>query len=109
MYTIRSYLYPYYDIENTELYNWNVHQAGNQAGNNNSIKSSKTPTFGMYVSYKEFILMTKIAAIMYGMYKINGQNISSNPQVSALLDLLLMGWRGCASAMGVIKTPILLF
>ena len=22
------------------------------------------------------------------------------------LDLLLMGWRGCASAMGVIKTPI---
>ena len=25
------------------------------------------------------------------------------------LDLLLMGWRGCASAMVVIKTPILLF
>ena len=25
------------------------------------------------------------------------------------LDLLLMGWRGCASAMGAIKTPILLF
>ena len=25
------------------------------------------------------------------------------------LDLLLMEWKACASAMGVIKTPILLF
>ena len=57
---------------------------------------------------------------MRGMYITNGMhgpeqrssegNTSSNPQLLALIPrLLLMGWRGCASAMGVIKTPILLF
>ena len=25
MYSVTWYPYPYYDIENTELYNWNVH------------------------------------------------------------------------------------
>ena len=50
-----------------------------------------TSTFGMYVSWKEFVLITKIAAIMYGMYVINGihrpeprssgGNTSSNPQI----------------------------
>ena len=33
-----------------------------------------TPIFGMYVSSKEFILITKVAAIMYGMYIINGEH-----------------------------------
>ena len=54
-----------------------------------------TPTFAMYVSWKEFILITKNAAIMYGMHVINGVhgpeprssggNTSSNPQVSVLI------------------------
>ena len=35
------YLYPYYDIENTGLYNWKY--TWNQTGNNNTIKSSNTP------------------------------------------------------------------
>ena len=52
------------------------------------------PTFGMYVTKKELILITKIAAMMYGMYTINGVrgpeprssggNTSSIPQVSAV-------------------------
>ena len=54
-----------------------------------------TPTFGMYVSSKEFILISKNAALMCGMYIINGvhgpeprssgRNTSSNSQVSALI------------------------
>ena len=53
------------------------------------------PTFGMYVSKKEYILISKNAAIMYGMYIINdvhgpeprssGGNTSSNPQASVLI------------------------
>ena len=53
------------------------------------------PTFGMYVTWKELILISKNAAIMCGMYVINGVhgpeprssggNTSSNPQVSALI------------------------
>ena len=36
----------------------------------------------------------------------SGGDTSSNPQVSALIPRpALMRWRGCASAMGVIKTP----
>ena len=52
-------------------------------------------TFGMYVSEKEFILISENAAIMCGMYIINGVdgseprpsggNTSSNPQVAALI------------------------
>ena len=54
-----------------------------------------TPTFRMYVSYKEYILISKDVAIIGGMYIINevhgpetrssGENTSSNPQVSALI------------------------
>ena len=53
------------------------------------------PTFGLYVSWKEYILINNNAAIMCGMYIINevhgpeprlpGGNTSSNPQVSALI------------------------
>ena len=53
------------------------------------------PTFGMYVSPKEFILGSKNVAIMCGMNIINGVHgpeprssggdTSSNPQVSALI------------------------
>ena len=25
IYNVTKYLYPYYEIENTEVYNWNVH------------------------------------------------------------------------------------
>ena len=32
------------------------------------------PTFGMYVSWKEFILISKNAIIMCGMYMINGMH-----------------------------------
>ena len=52
-------------------------------------------TFGMYVSKKNFILITKIVTIMYGMYIINGVhgpeprslgvNTSSISEVSALI------------------------
>ena len=54
-----------------------------------------TPTFGMYVSWEKFISVTKIAAIMYDMYIINGVhgpeprssggNTSFNPHVSPLI------------------------
>ena len=57
--------------------------------------SMATPTFGMYVSSKDLILITKNVAIMCGMYIINGlhgpkprssgENTSSNSQVSALI------------------------
>ena len=57
--------------------------------------SMAIPTIGMYVSWKEYILVSKNAAIMCGMYIINGVhgpeprssggNISSNPQVSVLI------------------------
>ena len=53
------------------------------------------PNFGMYISWREYILISKNAAIMCGMYIINGVhgpeprssggNTSSNPQVSALI------------------------
>ena len=53
------------------------------------------PTFGMYVSYKKYILISKNAAIMCGMYIINGVHgpeprssggyTPSNPQVLALI------------------------
>ena len=51
-----------------------------------------TPTFGMYASQKEFILITKIAAIMYGMYILNlvygpEPRSSSNPQVAMCTQL----------------------
>ena len=58
------------------------------------------------------------AAMIYGVFIIDvvfrpeprSGSKSSNPLVRCLfLDLLLMGLRGCASAMGEIKTPILLF
>ena len=70
---------------------------------NNSIKSSNTSAWphqllvcmSLRKSLTEFILFTKIAAMMYGMYIINsvhwpeprssGINTSSNPQVSALV------------------------
>ena len=53
---------------------------------------------------------------MYGMYMINeytGQNQGRQEETlnpthtfrRLFLDLLLMGWRGCVSAMGVVKTP----
>ena len=71
---------------------------------------------------RKSILITQIAAIMYGMYIINGvvymgQNQARQEETHhaphrfrrLFLGLLLMGWRGCVSAMGVIKTPILLF
>ena len=62
-----------------------------------------TPTFGMYVSWKEFIVITKFAVIMYGMYIINGVhrpkprssggNTSSNPQVSNGMErMIIMIW-----------------
>ena len=34
-----------------------------------------TSTFGMYVSYKEFILISKNTALMCGMYIINGVHV----------------------------------
>ena len=93
MYYVTWYLHPYYDIENTGLYNSKY--TWNQTGNNTSIKSSNTPTFGMYVSYKEFILIIRNAAMMCVMYIIkgvhrpeprsSGGNTSSNPHVSALI------------------------
>ena len=53
------------------------------------------PTFGMYVSWKEYISISKNAAIMCGMYiiygvhgptpRLSGGNTSSNPQISALI------------------------
>ena len=57
---------------------------------------------------------------MYGMYIMNGvygQNQGRQEETHhpthmfrrLFLDLLLMGWKGCASAMEVIKTPIILF
>ena len=82
--------------------------------------SMATPTFGMYVSYKEFILITKIAAMMFGMYikmEYTGQNHGLQEETHhptnrfwrLFFDLILVGWRGCASAIGVIKIPIRLF
>ena len=54
-----------------------------------------TPTFDMYVSQKEFILISKNAATTWGMYIINGVhgpeprssggNTKSNPQVLVLI------------------------
>ena len=91
-----------------------------------SIKSSNTPAW----PHQRLVCMSlrksfncKNAAVMCGMYiikEVHGPeprssegNTSSNPQVSALIPrslfLLSMGWRGCASAIGVIETPILLF
>ena len=66
--------------------------------------------------------MSKNAAIMCGMYILNGThgpeskssggNTSPIPLFSALIFRPAfngMRWRGCVSAMGVIKTPIFLF
>ena len=52
--------------------------------------------------------------IMNGVFgpepRSSGGNTSSNIQVRRLfIDLILMGWKGRASAMGVIKAPILRF
>ena len=43
MHNVKWYTYPYYDIQNPELYNWKIHW--NQAGNINSIMSSNTPSW----------------------------------------------------------------
>ena len=97
MYSVTWYLYPYYDKENTGLYNWKY--TWNQTGKNNSIKSSNKHQHGhtnfWYVCLLEFISITKNAAIMCGMHIINGVhgpeprssggNTSSNQQVAALI------------------------
>ena len=95
-YNVTWYLCPYYDMENTGLYNWNY--TWNQIGTNNSIKSSNTPAWShqllVCMSLRKS-LITKNAAIMYGMYIINGEpgpeprsswgNTSCNTQISALI------------------------
>ena len=89
-----------------------------------SIKSSNTPAWPnqllVWMSLSGFILISKNAAIMCGMFIINGvhsQNQGRQEETHhpthrfrrLFLDLLLVVCRGCASATGVIKSPILLF
>ena len=51
MYNVTWYLYPYYDIENTELYSWNVHMKPDRKQYQTiQYTNLATPTFGMYVS-----------------------------------------------------------
>ena len=97
MYNVTWYLYPFFDIENTGLYNWKY--TWNQTGNNNSIKSSNIPRHGhtkfWYVCLLERVDFNYYAAVMCGMYikngvhgpepRSSGGNTSSNPQVSALI------------------------
>ena len=97
MYNVTWYLYPYHDIENTEPYNWKyTRNPRNQTASNHPIhQHGHTNVWYIYVSEKEFILISKNAAIMCGMYIINGEygpepkssegNTSSNPKVSALI------------------------
>ena len=43
-------LYPYYDIENPEIYNWNIHLKPNSEEYQYQHTFMATLTFGMYVS-----------------------------------------------------------
>ena len=69
MYNVTWYLYPYYGIENTGPYK--VHLKPDRKQQQYQIiqsTSKATPNFGMYVSWKEFIWITKNAAMMCGMH-----------------------------------------
>ena len=53
MFNVTWYPYPYHDIENTELYNWNVHLKPDKKQEQYQIIQytiMATPTFGTYVS-----------------------------------------------------------
>ena len=96
MYNVTWYLYTYYDIESTRLYNWKY--TWNQTGNN-SIKSSNTQAWPhqllifMFLRKSLFLLLRM--QIMCGMYIIkwvhgpeprpSGGSTSSNTRASALI------------------------
>ena len=112
------YLYPYHDIENTGTYNWK--HTWNHTVSNHPIHQHVHTNFWYVCLFERVYFNRKNAAILCGMYIINGvhgQNQGRQEETHhpthrfrcLFLDLLWMGWRGCASAMGVIKTPILLF
>ena len=123
MYNVTWYLY-HIMIEwmlnyKTEIYNWN------QTGFNNSIKSSNKPAWPhqllvcMSLRKRVFWLLK----CSYNVWYVNNKwSIWVRTKVSQaethhpthrfrhlFLDLLLMGWRECASSMRMIKTPIPLF
>ena len=94
------YLYPYYDIENPELFNWNMHlKPGTK---NNNIISSNTPSWTYQILVRMFFLERDYFYYLECSYNtwyvyndklsIYGPeprspegNTSSNPQVSALI------------------------
>ena len=52
MYNVTWYLYPYYDIETTEIYNWNAHLKPDRKQSQYQITqytNMAKPTFGMCV------------------------------------------------------------
>ena len=104
------YLYPYHDIENTGTYNWK--HTWNHTVSNHPIHQHGHTNILVCMSLSKNIFQSKSVAIMCGMYIINGahgpepRSSGGNLQVSVLIPRpVLMGWRGCASAMGVIKLP----
>ena len=87
------YLYPYHDIENTGTYNWK--HTWNHTVSNHPIHQHRHANFWYVCLLERVYFNSKNAAIMCGMYIINGVNgpeprssggnTSPNPQVSALI------------------------
>ena len=105
------YLYPYHDIENAGTYNWK-HTWNHTVSNYPIHKHGHTNCW--YVCLLERVYFnSKNAAIMCGMYMINGVhgpvprssggNTSSNPQVSVLIPRpVFNGIQWCVSLVRVV-------
>ena len=90
MHNVTWYLYPYYDIGNPELYNWNIHLNSSRKEQEYHIVQHAVmakPTIGMHMCLKKMLFqLLRLWSWVHGPESmLSGGNTSSNPHALVLI------------------------
>ena len=109
MHSVAWYIYPYYDIENLELYNWNIHLEPGRKKiwvlSRPTHRHGHTNSWHVYVFQKEIISIIWNASIIQGMFimiewvygpgpRYAGGNTPSNQYTKLVLLCVRLSWYG---------------